>query len=88
MAVAVSPYNPSMVEDPASLRRWVAQWRETGAVLAEMRREHLRRLSEEDALAATHALLSLADSAFISPSRRATSGLVQQQALLRRLRRP
>jgi len=77
-----------MVEDPASLRRWVAQWREAGALLAEMRRESLRRLSEEDALAATEALLSLADSAFVPPRRRATSGLIQQQALLQRLRRP
>ncbi len=61
--------------------RWLAQWRHAGAALAEQRRRELRALTDEEALAATEALLELGASLPISRARLVTSGLVAQQAL-------
>lgn len=60
------------------------QWLSAGPALAEQRKEDLRRMSNRQALAASEALLSLVTVASIAPSRRAYSGLVEQQALLHR----
>ena len=66
----------------------MAQWRGAAVALAEQRIRELRALTEEDARAATLALLDLGASLPISPEREKTSGLVIQQALFHRKRPP
>ena len=69
-------------------RAWMAQWRDAAVALAEQRARELRALSEENARAAIVALLDLGASLPIPPAREKTSGLVIQQALFHRKRRP
>jgi len=68
----------------AAQKRWVEQWKRAAVALAEQRRRELSELTEEQALAASEALLSIAPLARLHPSRRTTSGLVEQQALFHR----
>lgn len=49
--------------------------------LAEQKRKELREMTPEQALAASDALLQIGASSELSPSRRKSSGLVEQQAL-------
>ena len=69
-------------------RAWMAQWRGAAVALAEQRIRELRALTDEDARAATLALLDLGASLPIPPDREKTSGLVIQQALFHRKRAP
>jgi hypothetical protein len=70
--------------ETAIRREWLRQWNAAGPALAANRREELRRLSDERALAASEALLSLLTTVSLSPARRRWSGLVEQQALFSR----
>jgi len=70
-----------MTPETATHREWLRQWNEAGPAIAAQRREELMRLSDERALAASEALLSLVTTVTLSPSRRRWSGLVEQQAL-------
>ena len=65
-------------------RRWIAQWKAAGTALRAQRARELAALSNEQALAAADALLSIGPVAGLSQTRRASSGLVRQQALLHR----
>ncbi len=81
-------YNLRMAWSVSAQRAWIDQWRRAAVALAEQHRRELRRLSEPDALAASDALLSLAP--LLAAHRRPRippSGLVEQQALFRRIRR-
>ena len=69
-------------------RAWMAQWRAASVALAAQRVRELRALTEEDARAATQALLDLGASLPIPPEREKMSGLVIQQALFHRKHRP
>jgi len=73
-----------MTPEPATHREWLRQWNEAGPALAAQRREALLHLSDERALAASEALLSLVTTATLNPGRRRYSGLVEQQALFHR----
>jgi len=73
-----------MTSETEAQREWVRQWKEAGPVLAAQRREELLRLTDERALAASEALLSLVTTATLNPGRRRYSGLVEQQALFHR----
>ncbi len=68
-------------------RRWVLQWIETGKLLDEIHRRELREMTEEQARAASEALLEIGASHPLPEHRRVSSGLVEQQALFHR-RRP
>lgn len=70
----------------AAHAEWMRQWRGAAQALAEDRRTRLAALTEEEALVASDAALSLAGSVPLSPARRTTSGLVQQQALFQQAR--
>ncbi len=70
-----------MTPGTATQREWLRQWNEAGPALAAQRREELLHLSDERALAASEALLSLVTTVTLSPRRRRWSGLVEQQAL-------
>jgi hypothetical protein len=61
----------------------VAQWRRVGSALAQIRRDELRRLTDEEALAAVDELLDLLR---LLPPPSGTSGLVEQQRLFARAR--
>lgn len=63
---------------------WMEQWRAAGPALEEVRKRELGDLTDEQALAATEELLSLASSLPLPPERLGSSGLVAQQALLHR----
>ena len=65
-------------------RLWVKQWETAGPALAEQRKIELRNLTEEEALAAAEALLSLVTMVTLATRRRGYSGLVEQQALFHR----
>ena len=73
-----------MTPETAVQREWLRQWNDAGPALAANRREELLRLSDERALAASEALLSLVTTVTLSPRRRSWSGLVEQQALFHR----
>jgi len=73
-----------MTPELATQREWLRQWRDAGPALAAQRREELSHLSDERALAASEALLSLVTTVALSPGRRRRSGLVEQQALFHR----
>ena len=73
-----------MTPETATQREWLQQWSDAGPALAANRREELMHLSDERALAASEALLSLVTTVTLSPGRRRWSGLVEQQALFRR----
>jgi hypothetical protein len=68
----------------ANHREWLRQWNNAGRALAENWRRELRHLSDERALAASEALLSLITTVTPNPSRLRWSGLVEQQALFHR----
>jgi hypothetical protein len=64
----------------------MAQWRKAAAALEEQRARELREMTEEQAAAATEALLDLARSAPLNPGRETQSGLVELQSYLKKLR--
>lgn len=68
-------------------RRWVEQWKETGAFLEAMRRADLRAMSPQAAFDASEAILGSEPCAITAPAERLTSsGLIEQQRLFGRLR--
>jgi hypothetical protein len=77
-----------MTPDAATQREWLRQWNNAGPALAANRREELLHLSDDRALAASEALLSLVPTVTLNPGRHRWSGLVEQQALLHRRSSP
>lgn len=73
-----------MRDDSARAASWMQQWRAAGPALEEVRERELRDLTDDQALAATEELLSMASSMPLPPDRIGTSGLVAQQALFHR----
>jgi hypothetical protein len=70
--------------ETAIQREWLRQWKDAGPALAANRRDELMCLSDERALAASEALLSLVTTVTLSAARRLWSGLVEQQTLFHR----
>ena len=77
-------YNSCVPMDIAAQRAWMQQWRKAAPALEEQRRRELRLLSDDDALAASEAVLSLALLTPITRARLTDSGLVSQQRLFHR----
>ncbi len=65
----------------ANERRWIQQWRAAREALRAQRAAELAALSNEQALAAAGALLTIGAIIGLPPARRGSSGLVEQQAL-------
>jgi hypothetical protein len=65
-------------------RRWVETWRWAGPELERIRRQELRAMTDARALVASNRVLALVGWLPRTPRRLATSGLIEQQALLRR----
>jgi uncharacterized protein YidB (DUF937 family) len=72
--------------DQASQKAWAMQWRRAAGALEAQRKDELRALSGQEALAASDALLSLAATLPLAMDRLTGSGLVSQQALFHRRR--
>jgi hypothetical protein len=72
----------------ADERASIVQWRAAARALESQRKDELRTLTPDKALAMSDALLSLADPSRLAESRRTRSGLVEQQALFHRVRVP
>jgi len=73
-----------MIDETADQREWMRHWSHAGPALAANRREELLHLSDERALAASEALLSLVTTVSLSPHRLHSSGFVEQQAIFHR----
>jgi hypothetical protein len=75
---SLSGWSPAQV---AAARRWVRTWQEAGPRLERVRREELRRLDPQRAIA-----LLCGEADYTVPPRapRPTSGLVEQQRWFRR----
>ena len=69
----------------ADERRWVGTWLETGAILDEQRKGELRALTPERAALLAEALFSIPWPEEVMTRRRAHSGLLDMQDLLRPL---
>ena len=64
----------------------MAQWRAAAGALEDQRKDELRSLTAQRALAASEAVLALASLRSLSEERRTHSGLVEQQRLFHRPR--
>lgn len=76
--------SPLNQESTSATKRMVDAWREAYAVLEEERIQRLRELNEQDAARQFSVLLQIRRPYPLRPS----SGLVEQQRLLARLRAP
>jgi hypothetical protein len=65
-------------------RRWVEQWQAAREALRLQRASELAALSDDEALAAADALLTVADVVELPAALRTWSGLVEQQALFQK----
>lgn len=75
-----------MTVDHETQRAWAVGWQRAGKALRRVQQDELRALSPAKALAAVDSLLSLGAVTPLSPARRRSSGLAEQQRLFARLR--
>ncbi len=73
--------------NPPFASAWAAQWKAADLALAEVRQRELSTLTDAEGLAASEALLHLADPKTMPKTRRRNSGLVEQQRLFTSARR-
>ena len=76
-----------LAETPEEQRAWMNQWREAEKYLRQVKREELRNMTDEDAVAAFNALDMPPDLVWRSPERIDGSGLVEQQRIFNKARR-
>lgn len=69
-------------------RKWMEQWQSAASALEDERRRRLASMTDAQARAATAALLDMASRVPLPPDRLSYSGLVEQQAIFHRSRRP
>jgi RNA polymerase sigma-70 factor (ECF subfamily) len=79
-------YNQDMKEStpiaPEWQQQWLEQWNSASVELALHKKQVLQEMTHQQGVTASDTLLALADPSKLSPARRHTSGLVEQQALL------
>lgn len=76
-----------LAETPEEQRKWMNQWREAAAALRQVKREELRAMTDEDAVAAFNALDMPPDLVWRSPERENSEGLIEQQRIFSKARR-
>jgi hypothetical protein len=76
-----------LAETPEEQRAWMAQWRLAEKALREIKREELRAMTDEQAIAAFNALDMPPELVYRSPERLNGSGLVEQQRIFGKARR-
>ena len=72
--------------DPATRRRLIEQWRQTGRLLDAIRLAELAAMTPEESRQAAFDLAHLADLLPADPARERYSGLIEMQRRLARLR--
>jgi hypothetical protein len=73
-----------LAETPEVQRAWMKQWRAAEVALRQVKREELRKMTEEDVLNACDILMTDVASFYRSPKAIKTSGLVEQQRIFAR----
>lgn len=63
----------------ADMRRWVAQWKETGPLLEQFKAEELAAMTDEDSVKAFNALDCDQSLVWRSPERTNANGMIEQQ---------
>jgi hypothetical protein len=71
-------------QEKASIRAWIANWRELGPILEKLRAESIRNA---ETVSSMEALDSAFDHAATTLPARESSGLIEQQAIFSRARR-
>lgn len=67
------------------MRKWVENWKRVGPELEKIKRQELRKMTDEQAYDIAVSLsYSLADDAWIDPRHLTSSGLVEQQRWFRK----
>jgi uncharacterized protein YcbX len=75
-----------LAETPEEQRAWMNQWRAAAVALRQMKREELRAMTDEDAVAAFNALDMPPELVWRCPERIDSSGLVEQQRIFQKIR--
>jgi len=76
-----------VAETAEEQRAWMNQWREAEKYLRKAKREELRAMTDEDAVAAFNALDMPLDLVWRSPERVNSEGLIEQQRIFNKTRR-
>ncbi len=80
------PQKLRLAETPEEQRQWMAQWRSAEAALLEVKREELRALTDEEAVAAFNALDMPPELVYRSRARQESLGFVEQQRIFGKAR--
>jgi hypothetical protein len=75
-----------LAETPEEQKGWMKQWRFAEIALRQVKREELRAMTDEDAVAAFNALNMPPELVWRSPDRVCSAGLVEQQRLFQKAR--
>ncbi|HEY5036965.1 MAG TPA: hypothetical protein VII74_07540 [Chthoniobacterales bacterium] len=75
------PEKLRLAETPEEQKIWMAQWRSAEAALLEVKREELRALTNEDAVASFNALDMPPALVYRSPEREQSAGFIEQQRI-------
>ncbi|CAN5374724.1 hypothetical protein BH20VER3_BH20VER3_02430 [soil metagenome] len=73
-----------MAETPEEQKQWMAQWRSAEAALLEVKREELRALTDEAAIASFNALDMPPELGWRSPERVQSLGFIEQQRIFQK----
>ncbi len=76
------------ITEASLLEKWIKQWKRAETALAQQKKKELQEMTPEQALAASEALLELGADSRLNPTRRISSGLVEQQALFHKTSSP
>ncbi len=74
-------------ETPEEQRIWMRQWRSAEVALRTIKREELRAMTDQDAIAAFNALDMPPELCWRSPERVNSLGLVEQQRIFKKAHR-
>ncbi len=76
-----------LAETPEEQRKWMQQWREAEKYLRQVKREELRAMTDQDAVAAFNALDMPLHLVWRSPERVNSEGLIEQQRIFKKAHR-
>lgn len=81
------PEKLRLAETPEEQKQWMAQWRLAEKMLLEVKREELRALTDEKAVASFNALDLPPELVYRSPARTDSLGFFEQQRVFGKARR-
>jgi hypothetical protein len=74
-----------LAETPEEQKAWMKQWRSAAVALRQVKREELRAMTDEDAVAAFNSLDMQAELCWRSSEPANSEGLIKQQRIFKRL---